>query len=210
MAPPRAIPDAILNRIEAQLRQRELARDDIAERARRLRRLAQGTMGRIHAGVSGTVEQLAEVERAMREFAERLRSEGRAEENLARDSLQESVEATLLGHIVSGTALPGPEELGVEPEPYLLGLGDVIGEVRRLTLRALTDGDIDRGEELLMLMEQLYHALMRFDTPRAVVALKPKQDTARALIERTRGEVTLARLLARARLPASPLDAEER
>jgi translin len=49
-------------------------------------------------------------------------------------------------------------------------------------------------------MESLYHTLLGFETARAIVSLKPKQDTARALLERTRGEVTMARLLHRAGL----------
>jgi translin len=204
------VPEQVLARIEAQLRQREIDRDDLAERSRRLRRLAQGTMGRIHSGAEGTSGSLVEIERAMREFTERLRSEGRNDEGLARDALQESVEAALLGRIVAGRALPGPDDLGVDPEPYLLGLGDVVGEVRRLALRALTEGKVDEAERALGLMDNLYQSLMRFDTPRAIVALKPKQDTARALVERTRGEVTLARLLARAQLPPSPLENEGR
>lgn len=207
--PPRGLPEAVVLRIEAHLRQRELARDDLYERARRLRRLAQGAMGRIHAGSVATKE-ITDVGRALQEFSERLQKEGRADDGIARDALQESVEALLLGAIVTEAELPGPAELGVDPEPYLLGLGDVVGEVRRLVLRALTEGQIDRAEIHLELMELIYHALMRFDAPRAVVALKPKQDTARALLERTRGEVTLARLLARAGLPPSSAEVEPR
>jgi translin len=205
----RGVPEAVLLRIEAHLRQRELSRDDLYERARRLRRMAQGAMVRIHAGAAGSAET-AEVARSLKEFSDRLRDEGRGDDGVARDALQESVEALLLGAVVSGTELPGPAELGVDPEPFLLGLGDLVGEVRRLVLRALTDGQLDRAEEYLALMEQLYHSLMRFDAPRAVVALKPKQDTARALLERTRGELTLAQLLARARLPPPPQEVEPR
>lgn len=202
-AHPRGLAEPILDRIESHLRQRELRREALAERGRRLRRKAQGTMSRIHEGkdVGGALGEIAEESRA---FAESLREDGRADEGVARDALQEAVEAMLLGAIVGGRELPGPADLGVEPEPYLLGLGDVVGEVRRLALQALSEGDVDRAEEDLALMESLYLGLMRFDTPRAVVALKPKQDAARAFIERTRGEVTMARLLARARLPPGP------
>ena len=52
-------------------------------------------------------------------------------------------------------------------------------------------------------MEELTQALLRFDTSRAIVQLKPKQDQARTLVERTRGEVVMARFLARAR-PSPP------
>jgi translin len=202
------VPEAVLASIEAHLRQRELRREDLYQRARRLRRLAQGTMGRLHVD-GGAPTDLAEIRRAMAELADWLRREGRGDEPLALDAFQEAVEAVLLGAIVSREPLPGPTDLGVDPEPYLLGLGDVVGEVRRLTLDRLAHDDLAGAERTLALMEQLTRSLLRFDTTRAIVQLKPKQDTARALLERTRGEVVMARFLARAR-PPNPSGGEDR
>jgi translin len=192
------VPDTVLATIEVHLRQRELRREDLYERARRLRRLAQGTMTRLHANGSATVE-LAEIRRGMAELADWLHREGRGDEPLSTDAFQEAVEAVLLGAIAAGEPLPGPSELGVDPEPYLLGLGDVIGEVRRRVLDRLGRDDVSGAEADLALMERLTRSLLRFDTTRAIVPLKPKQDTARALLERTRGEVVMARFLSRAR-----------
>ena len=206
VSPPRrypdGVPESVLAGIEAHLRQRELRREDLYQRARRLRRLSQGTMARVHAEGAAPTE-LAEVRRAAGELADWLRREGRGDEPLALDALQEAVEAVLLGAIVANEPLPGPTELGVDPEPYLLGLGDVVGEVRRLTLDRLGHDDLPGAEQALTLMERLTRALLKFDTTRAIVQLKPKQDTARTLLERTRGEVVMARFLARAR-PGSP------
>ena len=75
---------------------------------------------------------------------------------------------------------------------YLLGLADTVGELRRFTLDALRGGDLPTAERYLAVMEEILEALLRFDYPAALVALKPKQDTARALIERTRGELAVA------------------
>ena len=41
-------------------------------------------------------------------------------------------------------------------------------------------------------MEDIYTALMRFDYPDAIVAVRRKQDIARSLLEKTRGEVAVA------------------
>jgi translin len=192
------VPDVVLASIEAHLRQRELRREDLYERARRLRRLAQGTMTRLHSNGSAGVE-LAEVRRGLSELADWLHREGRGDEPLAQDAFQEAVEAILLGAIAAGETLPGPSDLGVDPEPYLLGLGDVVGEVRRRVLDHLGHDDVGGAEADLALMERLTRTLLRFDTTRAIVPLKPKQDAARNLLERTRGEVVMARFLARAR-----------
>jgi translin len=193
-----ALGDSVLGAIEAHLRQRELRREELYQQARRLRRLAQGTMTRLHVGTAEPAE-LDAVRTALAQLCDRLRREGRADEPLVHDALQEAVEASLLGAIVAQRPLPGPSDLEVEPEPYLLGLGDVVGEVRRLVLERLGADDLDGAERYLRLMEELTQALLRFDTSRAIVQLKPKQDQARTLVERTRGEVVMARFLARAR-----------
>ncbi|MGD0258077.1 MAG: hypothetical protein ABSB90_09420 [Thermoplasmata archaeon] len=197
------IPESALASIEAHLRQRELRREDLYQRARRLRRLAQSTMTRIHSSGSVPPEE-AEIRRSMAELSDWLRREGRGDEPMASDALQEAVEAVLLACAATHVVFPGPSDLGVDPEPYLLGLGDVVGEIRRRVLDRLGRDDLPGAEAELLLMERLTQALLRFDTTRAIVPLKPKQDTARALLERTRGEVVMARHLVRVRSHLEP------
>lgn len=198
---PAGVPEPSLATIEAHLRQRELRREELYQRARRLRRLAQATMSRIHAE-HAVPAAVADVRRELGELADWLRREGRGDEGLALDALQEGVEAVLLAAIVAEKPLPGPSDLGVDPEPYLLGLGDVVGEVRRLVLDRLAHDDLAGAESHLALMDALARDLLRFDTTRAIVQLKPKQDTARSLLERTRGEVVMSRLHLRAHGPS--------
>jgi translin len=198
---PSGVSETALASIEAHLRQRELRREELYQRARHLRRLAQSTMSRLHAE-RAVPPAVADVRRDLAALADWLRREGRGDEGLALDALQEGVEAVLLAAVIAGTALPGPSELGVDPEPYLLGLGDVVGEVRRQVLDRLAHDDLAGAEAYLALMDTLTRDLLRFDTTRAIVQLKPKQDSARSLLERTRGEVVMARLHLRAHVPS--------
>jgi len=131
-----------------------------------------------------------------------------ADAALAHDALQESVEASLLYALHRSESLPTPAELRVEPESYLSGLADVVGEIRRLILHELSTGNVAAAEEKLTMLEDLYRLLLRFETTRAILPLKPKQDSARGILERTRGDVTMARVLHRARLPATPTKEE--
>lgn len=202
------VPERVVARIEAHLRERELRRDALYQRARTLRRLAQGAMTRLHDGRANDRE-IEEVRALTRDLSDAVAQGARSDEGIVQDALQEGVEALLLGAIVSRAPLPGPDDLQIAPEVYLLGLGDVVGEVRRLALHDLTAGEISAAEAKVRLMDRLYRTLMRFDTSRSIVSLKPKQDTARALLERTRGEVTMARLLHRSRLAAPPSPTEE-
>ncbi|HTP54332.1 MAG TPA: hypothetical protein VML94_05150 [Thermoplasmata archaeon] len=196
------IGEPVLLALEGHLREREQRREALYQQARRLRRLSQATVTRLHTDRAAPSD-LADLRRMLGELATLVRQDGRAEEAVALDAFQEAVEACLLGAILAGAPLPTPAELGVEPEPYLLGLGDVVGEVRRLVLDRLGREELPAAEAFLSLMERLAEALMRFDASRAIVQLKPKQDQARLLLERTRGEVVMARLLLRAR-PNAP------
>jgi translin len=192
--------EATVAAIDAHLKGREARRAELSERARRLRRDAQNAMSRLHAG-EAVAADIGKVRRETGRLAAWVRRNSPIDAGLAHDALQEGVEAVLLLALWKHQTLPAPSELGVDPEEYLAGLGDAVGEVRRLILADLATGRVDAAEEALRTMEDLYRLLLRFETTRAIVALKPKQDTARALLERTRGEVTMARVLARAQLP---------
>ncbi|HXQ48289.1 MAG TPA: hypothetical protein VN842_00710, partial [Thermoplasmata archaeon] len=72
------VPESVLAAIEAHLRQRELRREDLYQRARRLRRLAQSTMTRIHSSGKVPPEE-AEIRRGMADLSDWLRREGRGD-----------------------------------------------------------------------------------------------------------------------------------
>jgi translin len=73
----------------------------------------------------------------------------------------------------------------------VLGLADVVGEYRRLTLDALREGDAEKGEECLKTMDEIYIELMAMDEAYMLVpGLRRKCDVARRVIESTRGDVT--------------------
>ncbi len=73
---------------------------------------------------------------------------------------------------------------------YLLGLGDVPGELRRQALDALRLGDIETAEARLSTMEEIYLSLVTMEEVALLKGLRRKLDIARGVIERTRSEVT--------------------
>jgi translin len=192
-----------LGGIERHLSDRERRRAELTERARLLRRAAQTAMAHLHDGqdVAGEVRA---IQRETSELVRWIERHAAPDSALAHDALQESVEASLLYALHRSESLPTPAELRVEPESYLSGLADVVGEIRRLILHELSAGNVAAAEEKMIMLEDLYRLLLRFETTRAILPLKPKQDAARGILERTRGDVTMARLLHRARLPAPP------
>ncbi|MEW5937838.1 MAG: haloacid dehalogenase [Candidatus Thermoplasmatota archaeon] len=108
------------------------------------------------------------------------------------DACREYVEAVVLRAIVSSTPLPTPRALGVSEGSYIEGVGDAIGELRRIFLSAVIEGDLDRAKGLLAAMESLYEFLLVFDYPSAMVGVRRKQDVARGILERSRGEMAVA------------------
>ncbi len=115
------------------------------------------------------------------------------------NAFQEYCEAIILHSILQGEEIPHPKELGINSEAYLMGLGDVVGELRREALESLRKEEFSQAEEYLRLMEEIYENLLRFNYPSGLLPLKPKQDTARALIEKTRSEITMAQIAMRMR-----------
>jgi len=106
-------------------------------------------------------------------------------------ALQEFSEANILINLVEKTAFVTPEEIDVPSVDYVLGLADVIGEYRRMALDALREGKVEKGEECLRIMDEIYTELMGMEEAYMLVpGLRRKCDIARRIIEQTRGDVT--------------------
>jgi translin len=110
------------------------------------------------------------------------------------DAEKEYAEARLaIAVIAGGESLPSPADLGVGVAAYLNGLGEAVGELRRYVLDSLRRGDMSRSEALLEVMDEVYSALVTFDYPDAMTGgLRRTTDNVRGILERTRGDLTLA------------------
>ncbi len=108
------------------------------------------------------------------------------------NAFQEYAEVCIVLSLVERHDVPLPEQLRIGSVAYLLGLGDAVGELRRFCLDALRKGDLEVSNRYLDMMEDIFTALMRFDYPDALVAIRRKQDVIRSLLEKTRGEVAVA------------------
>jgi translin len=109
------------------------------------------------------------------------------------DGQKEYVEASATLAFVQGTRLPTPDELGIGPAPYLNGLAEAAGELRRFILDMLRRDDISRCEEVLVLMDEVYSILTSMDFPEALTrGLRRNTDMVRGVLERTRADLTMA------------------
>jgi translin len=114
------------------------------------------------------------------------------------DAKKEFAEANLTLAFVSGQALPEPDELRVEIPAYLNGMAEAASELRRQALDCLRRGELGEAEHLLALMDEVYGVLVTVDDPEALTGgLRRATDAFRAVLERTRGDVTNALVMAR-------------
>jgi translin len=106
---------------------------------------------------------------------------------------QELVEANYLLSILQNGKIEPAEEYDIPSRPFMTGLADTIGELRRAALDAIRNEMVKDAESLLSIMEELLESLVAFDYPNALIPeLRRKCDIARSLVERTRGDVTTA------------------
>ncbi len=109
------------------------------------------------------------------------------------DAQKEYAEAATFVAVAQNRLLPEAEELGIGWAPYLNGLGEMVGELRRYVLDQLRRGNINQGEVFLRHMDDVYALLTTVDFPDAItLGLRRTTDSTRGILEKTRGDLTVA------------------
>lgn len=109
------------------------------------------------------------------------------------DAAKELAEAVLTRETIAAWPPPGPEAVGVDEVAWLHGLAEAVGELRRASLDHVRAERVEDAEVLLERMQEILSALATIDVPDGVSrGLRRATDAARAITERTRGDVTTA------------------
>lgn len=107
------------------------------------------------------------------------------------DAAKEYAEARITQSLFQGHGVPTLEELDVDPVPYLHGLGEAVGEMRRHMLDLLRDERLDEADATLAKMDDIVDKLATIDYPDGMTAgLRRTTDVARSLVERSRSDLT--------------------
>ncbi|MGC8632222.1 MAG: hypothetical protein ACP5UI_00340 [Thermoprotei archaeon] len=129
------------------------------------------------------------VEKARQLHAALLQEIKRTPEFLQSDeeaAFSEFAEAYSLHVLLKEGKLPPPEEF-YNPESFILGLADLIGELKRNVVSRLMAGDASTAMKEFAWMEELFDGISRFEYPRSIArGLKHKLDVDRHLIEDAR------------------------
>jgi len=189
----RAELDRLVGEIRTGLGAAHAAREVALPACRRAIRSSGSSIRAVHRLDPGRAAQLAdEAEVALREAQIAVAGfPAVAQAGFLHDAEKEYAEARLTASLVAGDPPCGPVELGVDPASWMRGLAEAASELRRHVLDRLRDGDLEQGERLLDRMDDVYDALVVVDVPDALTGgLRRTLDALRAVLERTRGDVT--------------------
>ena len=188
-----------LETVAAKLRPYFAAEDEAREKAlrgcRQVIRYSADAIRAVHRQEPGRARQLLDsAHELVRELSHDLARHGKLlHSGFIHDAQKEFAEGSITLALIAGNDLPKPKALGVSYAAYLDGLGESVGELRRYILDSLRRDDFSRCEELLILMDEIYGILITMDFPELLThGLRRTTDTIRAIIERTRGDLTVS------------------
>ena len=185
--------DVITDEIRAEMEVTSSARDQAYQRSRALISVCARAIRAVHREEWDTAESLIE---EAKEAKETLVADVEAHPSLyfagyTQDAVKEYVEANLTYALIRERPLPTPTQLGAEGSTWLNGLAEAATELRRRILDIIRHGHSTEAERLLGQMDLIYSILVTFDFNDSTTGgLRRRTDTVRAVLERTRGDVT--------------------
>ncbi|MDJ0757486.1 MAG: hypothetical protein QNJ45_28390 [Ardenticatenaceae bacterium] len=107
------------------------------------------------------------------------------------DCLKEYAEVEHTYAFIRQLPIQSYEELGISEAAWLNGLAEASTELRRRILDIIRHDHSGEAEQLLEIMDDVYSLLITFDFRDAITnGLRRRTDQVRAVLERTRGDVT--------------------
>ena len=182
----------IINKTSDELLDRERARDEALTRARKARQLSKQAILLDHNKQPEKAQtNIIEARRLLDEMKPYIQDHPELNQyDEVEAAHEEHAEATILHNLLQEDKYPTLEQAAATPTSYLLGLGDVPGELRREALDSLRIGDLEKAERNLNRMELIYLHLVAMEDASLLKGLRRKLDITRGVIEATRSEIT--------------------
>ncbi len=180
-----------LSRLQQQITEYDKTREKLLDLTRKITRLAGWAIIQIHRRqIAKAKATLREAEGLVSETSSLLRTRFEFRQvGYVIVAFQELAEARILLGFVTRKKLLSQREVAAEWIPYLLGLLDFLGELRRMTMDRLKVGDLEGAEQAFGSMETIHEDLLSLDRASIVPNFRRKMDTARRLVEATRADV---------------------
>jgi translin len=184
----KGIPD--MGKVERRLEELERRREALLSLSRELIRLAGKAITLMHAR---RLAEAAALLARMRRLERRLKAGEKGMEYFSQQAHQEYVEAIAFYTVLKERRLVSPAESGSGEVPYLLGVMDLVGELKREIIDAIRAREYALADEYYALMKGIYDSTRHFRFANSVVPdFRRKQDTARIQLESAAGELLAA------------------
>jgi translin len=179
------IPD--LEKIEHRIEKLESDRDEVMRLSKDLIKAAGKAISSMHAYGPKKADVLIKELKAAKE---RLCSKEKGFEFYSMQAHQEYVEALVLYSILGKKTIPSMESLVESEVPYLLGLMDVIGELKREAIESIRRGKKEDARIYYKIMSDIYDSTLHMRFANSVLPdFRRKQDTGRIQMESVMNEM---------------------
>jgi len=164
----------------------KISRDVTRLSAKAIKKIHQGDMKESRKLLNEAKALLLEAKNNLNHFPEILYA------GFIHNAEKELIEGFVFYWIVEKNTLFLPDFNTFDKVSWLHGLSEAMGELRRYILDCIRKDDIEKIEQLLSLMDDVYYFLSSFDYPDMLTRnLRRNVDTLRAILEKTRADVTL-------------------
>ena len=175
------------DRIEKRILELESSMDAVMQQSRTIIRTAAKLITAMHAK---RMDEAREGLEKLKSANANLKKSERGFEHYSLQAHQEYSEAEILYRILTTGKVPSASQIGEDEIAYLLGLMDVVGELKREAFDSMRDKDVKKAELYYGIMLDIYDSTISFRSSSAVLPdFRRKQDVARIQIESTIGEL---------------------
>ena len=168
-------------KIEKRIMELESQMERVMALSRSVIRTSGKSMTAMHVKDAGRAKDL--LAQASRMVSE-LRSAERGMEHYSMQAHQEYAEAMILHSVLGRGKIPTASEIGEAEIPYLLGLMDSVGELKREAFESMRAGRLKEASRYYAIMLDIYDSTAHFRFANSIVPeFRRKQDVARIQLE---------------------------
>lgn len=173
--------------IESKVIKLESDRDRVMQASKELIRMSGKAIAAMHAnGSKGSGPAISQLKKAR----SKLNGMEKGFEYYSMQAHQEFAEALILYHILITKKIPAMKQIGESEVPYLLGLMDVVGELKREAIESIRRKEPNAAKLYYRLMSDIYDSTLHMRFANSILPdFRRKQDVARIQIESVMNEM---------------------
>lgn len=176
-----------VDEIEKVIIEMQSQKDKVMDISREMIRLSGKSITMMHTGKMDSAKKMLD---DLSSLAKKLKSVDSGFEYNSQQAYQEYAEAHSLYFMLHHHRIPSSKEIGVDGISYLLGLLDVMGELKREIFEALRKGEVNKAENYYGFMVEIHDSLLplRFSSS-LIPDFRRKQDVGRIQLESVSSEL---------------------